>query len=1048
MDTYFYNIGSGLTDVNATSVTTDSLYCDNISSQSGIINMNSAILSNVNKFHCFTVSNYDTYTEGNATITNVIVKQNMRGSNITACNISASNNLYGSNLLTNNLIIYRGSNILDVDGKIDYTWIKNAPAPIPGPEGPQGPMGFPGIPIPGPPGPPGPPGAPGTGGGGSSSTGDEEPGEDDDEKLVHWNYITWKPIYQTVGSESIGFGSNLYIKNTSKIYSIASSELVKWDGGRYKKIDNNLVTNKVWYDFATKEMFLNSINCDSNITTSNIVITSNLFSSNASTCNLTSYLMTASNISSSNIYASNLDTRVFTSINAGISNLFSSNMTACNLTSWLSTTSNLNSSNIFASNIETRTFVTSNATACNINANFITATNIAGTIGNIGNILYVTSNIYSSNVSSCNINVLESNYQQNWQVNESNIFCVASKGVAIGKSNPTQKLDVEGTILGSNVAFSNFLIYRGSNIVDSSGKIDFHTWISNKMFSSNAIGATIGNLVLTSNATTLTGTAMSLNFKSLFLNNGNIAGDFLQHLNELGGNSNFGSTGGDTFSPSSQSSNILTNWNSVIWKPIYHDSNYNLGFSSNVYFNKFSQLCTTEPLWDYTKTSNGMFKTFNSPFVRSNVVIDFNTLTATFCNVITSNLTVLGTTTSNINTSNINTRVITASNAYLSNLWASNVGINQINPLYNLDVNGGARIQKDFLVNNNITCGSNLIVNSNVGIGINNPTFKLDVNGVIATTPATRGAIHIRGTGDVRYYCYNGGATQEWLWGQPSSISHNWVLSTLNSGSETHRFAVATNGNVGIATSNPSYSLDVRGYGLQVFGGASTTTPTVLYLNSTGVGNTTSQLQFVNAGHMITCTDSNSYQGIANVGGGHNIYYSSGGHNFSGIARFNNGVYVPGANIIEFGVGVSGKEANAGKMGYQTYTSGALDIVGAGTTGGSRKVKLWDNVEIAGALLIGGSSFKAIFCGSASISGSGGSSSLQTTITHGWNISGTQTFTFSEKDTTSPLVYDTHSFKVTSVGANSFDLHVMRADNVDGSPWGRGFTLMYTIIVS
>jgi hypothetical protein len=713
-------------------------------------------------------------------------------------------------------------------------------------------------------------------------------------------------------------------------------------------------------------------------------------------------------------------------------------------------------------------------TSCNLSTNFITATNIAGTIGNIGNVLYVTSNIYTSNVSSCNINVLQSNCQQNWQVNESNIFTTATKFVAIGKSNPSQKLDVEGTILGSNVAFSNFLIYRGSNIVDSSGKIDFHTWISNKMFSSNAVGATIGNLVLTSNATTLTGTAMSLNYKSLFLNNGNIAGDLLQHVNELAGNSNFGITTGDKFDPSSQSSNILPNWNSVIWKPIYHDSNYNLGFSSNVFFNKSSQLCTTEPLWDYTRTSNGMFKTFNAPFVRSNVVIDFNTLTATFCNVITSNLTVLGTTTSNINTSNLVTNVLTASNAFLSNVWASNVGINQINPLYNLDVKGTTRVQWDLLVNSNITCGCNLTVGSNLGIGTTNPTYKLDVNGscriqssgtgfIVQSSTLTTGAgqvanltvgkalttnntanfryTHLGGDGNTSNYVGVGlwgnddilnvaatgrvgiGTTTpaykldvngdinvsgDWYWAPsknynlyPTTNNQEWSFDLRNQSTysgcywqvwsdKSSASIIAVRGDterVGVGTTTPTDKLDVRATSMRLQGGTGAT-PTIFYLNSTGVGNTTSQIQFVNSGHYITCTDTNNYDGISSIGGGHNIYYKSGGHNFSGPARFND------------------------------------------------------------SLSVGGSTFKGLFCGSASISSSGGASSLQTTITHGWNISGTQTFTFSEKDTASPLVYDTHSFKVTSVGANSFDLHVMRADNVDGSPWSRSFTLMYTIIVS
>jgi hypothetical protein len=54
----------------------------------------------------------------------------------------------------------------------------------------------------------------------------------------------------------------------------------------------------------------------------------------------------------------------------------------------------------------------------------------------------------------------------------------------------------------------------------------------------------------------------------------------------------------------------------------------------------------------------------------------------------------------------------------------------------------------------------------------------------------------------------------------------------------------------------------------------------------------------------------------------------------------NGAVAVNGANILEFGAGVAGKETSAGKMGYRAYSEG-LDIVGAGTNQSSRKITLW-----------------------------------------------------------------------------------------------------------
>jgi endosialidase-like protein len=55
-------------------------------------------------------------------------------------------------------------------------------------------------------------------------------------------------------------------------------------------------------------------------------------------------------------------------------------------------------------------------------------------------------------------------------------------------------------------------------------------------------------------------------------------------------------------------------------------------------------------------------------------------------------------------------------------------------------------------------------------------------------------------------------------------------------------------------------------------------------------------------------------------------------------------------NALEFGYDAPGKQQNAGKIGYETFTPGALDIVGAGTNSTSRRVKIWAE---AGTMLNG-----------------------------------------------------------------------------------------------
>jgi len=62
------------------------------------------------------------------------------------------------------------------------------------------------------------------------------------------------------------------------------------------------------------------------------------------------------------------------------------------------------------------------------------------------------------------------------------------------------------------------------------------------------------------------------------------------------------------------------------------------------------------------------------------------------------------------------------------------------------------------------------------------------------------------------------------------------------------------------------------------------------------------------------------------------------------------GAKMTGANVLEFGSDVKGKQADAGKIGYGTFDNGAsLNIVGAGNNF-PRLVKLWDNAQVMGNL--------------------------------------------------------------------------------------------------
>eukprot|EP01029_Cantina_marsupialis_P010378 TRINITY_DN2364_c0_g1_i4.p1 TRINITY_DN2364_c0_g1~~TRINITY_DN2364_c0_g1_i4.p1 ORF type:complete len:1609 (+),score=287.36 TRINITY_DN2364_c0_g1_i4:313-5139(+) len=65
-------------------------------------------------------------------------------------------------------------------------------------------------------------------------------------------------------------------------------------------------------------------------------------------------------------------------------------------------------------------------------------------------------------------------------------------------------------------------------------------------------------------------------------------------------------------------------------------------------------------------------------------------------------------------------------------------------------------------------------------------------------------------------------------------------------------------------------------------------------------------------------------------------------------------VKIDGNNTLEFGAGIAGKETNAGKIGYQAWSSDALDFVGAGT-GSNRKMRFYaeDGAGFNGNLGVG-----------------------------------------------------------------------------------------------
>jgi hypothetical protein len=119
------------------------------------------------------------------------------------------------------------------------------------------------------------------------------------------------------------------------------------------------------------------------------------------------------------------------------------------------------------------------------------------------------------------------------------------------------------------------------------------------------------------------------------------------------------------------------------------------------------------------------------------------------------------------------------------------------------------------------------------------------------------------------------------------------TFSTWNGSSAGERMRISSNGYVGIGTTSPATSLHLSG-------------------TTTGI------------------TVDGSYGTLSTAGS----------------------IRIAGSNVINFGYDQT-KQQDSGKIGYQSFTPGCLDIVGAGTI--PRAVKIYDNLSVNGTLTTNGS---------------------------------------------------------------------------------------------